>query len=316
MDVWKQYIKGFKAYILMERTYSQNTFVSYLFDLQKFFDFMNTNHRDITPQSTTTAHIRDFVNHINTKVDGDADSRILKASSQNRLLSSLRAFFKYLLIENEIEDDPTALVGQAKLPSKLPEVLTNDEIMLMINACDKSTYHGFRNYLLIEVLYATGLRISELINLKISDVFFREEFIRVVGKGNKERIVPIGKIALRQLKIFIRNWRTTINIPPKNEQYIFLNRRGNKMTRQYAFMVLKDLALRAGITKNVHPHTLRHSFATEMVMRGANIMTVKDMMGHTSVSSTEIYTNFDTSTLRETLMLFHPLYNNKHKMKI
>jgi integrase/recombinase XerD len=269
---------------------------------------MNENHTEITPQGITSHHIEQFIKHINKSKDADIEIKLLKASSQNRLLSSLRAFFKYLIIEDVMENDPTSMIEQAKLPSKLPEVLSNEEIMQLIKACDKSTFHGFRNYVMIEVLYATGLRISELINLKLSDVFFREEFIRVIGKGDKERIVPIGKTALKQLDILLKNWRTKIDIKPKCENYIFLNHYGRKITRQLAFSILKDLALAAGIKKNVHPHTLRHSFATELISRGANIMTVRDMMGHSSVCSTEIYTNFDTSALRETLLLYHPLY--------
>ena len=311
--IWKQYISSFESYILLERGYSQNTLASYLFDIRKFFDFMNANHPSITPKTTTKKHIEDFIRQINRNAGSDEESMILKASSQNRLVSSVRSFFKFLLIEDILDEDPTSLVKLAKLPQKLPDVLSNDEIMVLISACDRSTYYGFRNYVMIEVLYATGLRISELINLKASDIFFREKFIRVIGKGNKERVVPIGETALRQLKIFIRKWKPTIKTDEKNEPYIFLNRRGRKITRQLAFSVLKDLALQAGIKKTVHPHTFRHSFATELISRGANIMAVKDMMGHSNVCSTEIYTNFDTFTLRETLMLYHPLYNKIKK---
>ena len=311
--IWEQYIGGFKSYLLLERNYSPNTLVSYMFDIQKFFGFINAEHPSITPKTATRKHIEGFIKFVNRDIGSDEESMILKASSQNRLLSSLRTFFKFLLIEDVIDVDPTSFVKSVKLPQKLPIVLSNEEIMTLISACDKSTYHGFRNYVMIEVLYATGLRISELINLRKGDIFVKQKFIRVVGKGNKERIVPIGTTALRQLNIFIRKWRTGIEIDSQNEHYVFLNRRGRKITRQLAFSVLKDLALQAGIKKAVHPHIFRHSFATELISRGANIMAVKDMMGHSNVCSTEIYTNFDTSTLRETLMLYHPLYSEVKK---
>ncbi|MDR1725812.1 MAG: tyrosine recombinase [Bacteroidales bacterium] len=315
--VWEKYINGFKSYILLEKGQAKNTLTSYLLDLNKFFTFMNETYPEIVPYTTKHEHISQFINYINgtsnvtNNILKQKQNRKIKPSTQNRIIASLRAFFKFLLLENETESDPTDFIERAKLPEKLPEVLSNDEVNRLLNACDKSTYHGFRNYVIIEVLYSTGIRISELLNLKISDVFFKEEFIRVIGKGNKERLVPMGKIALKQLKIYIEKWRNQIAIAPKNEMIIFLTHKGKKISRQFIFSVLKDIASKAGITKNVYPHILRHSFATELVSRGANIMAVKDMMGHSSVRSTEIYTNFDTATIRETLMLYHPLYNKK-----
>ncbi|MDR1005590.1 MAG: tyrosine recombinase [Bacteroidales bacterium] len=309
---WEQYINGFQSYIKLEKSQSANTFVAYLSDVRKFFDFMTANYSDISAKEVNQKHIEEFLKHINTSFNQSQDMTTLKVSSQNRLISALRSFFKYLITEDEIEDDPTSLIEPAKLPSKIPAVLTDYEIMQMLDICDKTTYKGYRDYVMIEVFYSTGLRVSELIGLKISDVFFEQEFIKVVGKGDKERIIPIGKIALHQLKVFIKGWRPSVSKKSnKRVPYVFLNQRGSKLTRQYVFMIIKDLAEKAGIKKNVHPHILRHSFATELVSRGANIMAVKDMMGHVNVRSTEIYTNFDTTTLRETLLLYHPLYNQE-----
>ncbi|MDD7540121.1 MAG: tyrosine-type recombinase/integrase [Bacteroidales bacterium] len=308
-SLWRKYLPGFKSYILMERSHSVNTLSAYLDDCDKFFTFMETTYPNITPQKTQTFHLRRFLTAIVQGMKGNSEVRLLKVSTQRRIISGIRSFFKYLLLEDEIDTDPCSQLETAKMEKKLPVVLSDNEIQTMLSAIDKSSFQGYRNALIIEVLYSCGLRISELLNLRKSDVFFQFEYIKVLGKGNKERLVPICQTALEHIRYFIDNHLCHIPTDNKNKDYIFLNHRGKKLTRQYAFMMIKETAKAAGITKNIHPHTLRHSFATELIKGGANIIAVKDMMGHSSVVSTEIYTHLDTAHLRETIMLYHPHYN-------
>ena len=306
---WRSYIPGFKSYILMERSFSMNTLEAYLGDCDKFFSFMEAKYPDITPRTTDLKHIQRFLTSIVYPGGRTEEDRLLKASSQRRIISGVRAFFKYLLIADEADNDPCSLLDSVKMEKKIPIVLSNEEIDRMLDSIDKSSFHGYRNALMIEVLYSCGLRISELLNLKTNNIFWKKEYIKVVGKGNKERLVPIGKSALTHLRYFIYNHRSKLKIDNKNKNLIFLNHYGRQLTRQHAFQTIKDIALAAGIKKNIHPHTLRHSFATELIKGGANLIAVKEMMGHESVVSTQIYTHLDTEHLRETIMLYHPHYN-------
>jgi integrase/recombinase XerD len=309
LSVWRKYLPGFKSYQLMERSHSINTLNAYLDDCNKFFSFMESNHPSITPQTTELKHLREFLSSIVTGGGRNQEERMLKVSTQRRIISGIRGFFKYLLIEDEVVNNPCEDLETAKMEKKLPVVLSDSEVNKMLSLIDVSTFQGYRDSLIIEVLYSCGLRISELLNMRTSDVYWTYEYIKVLGKGNKERLVPIGESALKHLRYFIDNHRSLITPNKTSKGFIFLNHRGGKLTRQYVFMMIKDVAKRAGINKNIHPHTLRHSFATELVKGGANLVVVKDMMGHQSILSTEIYTHLDIQHLRETIMLYHPHYN-------
>lgn len=307
--MWDNYIKGFKSYLILERGFSENTKEAYIGDCERLFSFLKENYPNITPKDLTYKHLQNFLKTIQT-LDNNQENNILKISTQKRLISGIRAFYKYLLIEDVIDSDPTEMIELPRLDRKLPVVLTNDEIIKMINSIDKSTYRGAWINLMIEVLYGAGLRISELLNLKIDDVYESQELIKVIGKGDKERWVPLNKIAFKQLNLFINNTRSRIKPKKGCEQFIFLNQRGGKLTRIAAYQAIKEISETAGIVKNIHPHTLRHSFATELMLGGADIMVVRELMGHASVSSTEIYTHLNTKHLKETILLYHPLYNN------
>lgn len=270
---------------------------------------MERQYPDIDPKATNLKHIERFLKSIVFPCGRTEEDRLLKASSQRRIISGVRAFFKYLIITDEVCQDPCSLLDTVKLEQRLPVVLSNDEINRMLDCIDKSTFHGYRNALTIEVLYSCGLRISELLNLKKNDIFWDKEYIKVLGKGNKQRLVPIGKSALEHLRYYIDNHRSKLKIDNRYKNLVFLNHYGRQLTRQHSFQMIKDVALAAGIKKNIHPHTLRHSFATELIKGGANLIAVKEMMGHESVVSTQVYTHLDTEHLRETIMLYHPHYN-------
>jgi len=230
----------------------------------------------------------------------------LMPSSQARLISGIRSFYRYLLISDQIKSDPSELLQQPKIGRKLPDVIHNDEIEKLISAIDLSKPEGQRNRAIIETLYACGLRVSELTNLKISNLYFNDEFIKVVGKGSKERLVPIGQMAIKQINIYINEIRVHIDIKPGFEDFVFLNRRGHSLSRVMVFTIIKDLAERVGLKKSISPHTFRHSFASELVERGADLRAIQEMLGHESITTTEIYTHLDKEFLRSTLINYHP----------
>ncbi|MFN5182950.1 MAG: tyrosine recombinase, partial [Bacteroidota bacterium] len=236
----------------------------------------------------------------------------IASTSQARIISGVRAFFKYLIIENEINEDPSTLLESPKLGRKLPEFLSENEIEMMINAIDRSTKEGERNVAIIETLYGCGLRVSELSGLKISDLHLEEEYILVTGKGNKQRLIPIGEIAIKHIKIWMDQYRIHLKIKKEAEDILFLNRNGIKLSRVMIFNIIKDLAVKAGIKKNISPHTLRHSFATHLVTGGADLRVVQEMLGHESITTTEIYTHLDRKYLRENILNYHPR-NKKEK---
>lgn len=303
--MWEEYLDEFKSYILFVRSLSINTFEAYQRDCAKFFNFMNENYPEINIHTVELKHLEEFLWQIN-----------LKNSSARRIISGIKAYFKFLVLTDRLDNNPCELLETSRIEKLLPVVLSHEEIQKMLSVIDKSTYHGFRDSVIIEVLYACGLRISELLNLKKGDIYFKHEYIKVLGKGNKERLVPIGEKALQLLDLYIRNHRSKLkNIDQKCKDIVFLNRRGRKLTRQYVFLAIKTAAQQAEIKKNIHPHILRHSFASALVKGGANLIVVKEMMGHASVVSTEIYTHLDTTHLRETLMLYHPHYQNLNKKK-
>lgn len=296
---WLPYLKGFKSHLLLERSLAANTIEAYWRDVEKLVTFLQLNDYDLAPQEVKTSHLETFIRWINELGLG--------ARSQARLISALRTFYKYLLIEDIINDDPTELLDSPRLSRKIPEILSYEEIQAMLAAIDLSTPHGVRNRAMLETLYACGLRVSELINLRLSNLYLDVEFVKVIGKGNKERIIPIGEEAVKHIGLYIEGVRRgMMNIHPDHQNFLFLNRRGKKLSRVMVFMIIKDLAKAAGIEKTVSPHTFRHSFATHLIEGGADLKAVQDMLGHESILTTEIYTHLDTDYLRETVLSFHP----------
>ena len=301
---WMPSINGFKAYLMLERSLSGNTIEAYLRDLNKLVQYLNIREYQLSPFDIQTHHLEEFILWLNDIGLG--------ARSQARLLSALKTFYKYLLVEDLIENDPTNLLEGPRLMRKIPEVLNYEEIQTMLSAIDLSHPHGVRNRAMLETLYACGLRVSELINLKLSNLYLDIGFIKVLGKGNKERIVPIGEEAARHIGLYLEGVRRSqTNIHPDHANVLFLNRRGKKLSRVMVFMVVKELAEQIGLKKNVSPHTFRHSFATHLIEGGADLKAVQDMLGHESIITTEIYTHLDTDYLKETILSFHP--RNKEK---
>ncbi len=281
----------------LERSLSENSLDAYTRDVQKLAAFCAEENLG-SPVKIRMEDIQKFLKQV-----GEIG---LSASTQARILSGIKAFYKYLLLENEIQTDPTELLESPKLGRKLPDTLSIEEIDLLLSNVDRSTPQGERNLAMLEVLYSCGLRVSELIELKISNIYFNEEFIRIVGKGDKERLVPIGGQALKHLRLYLSEVRVHQPIKPGCEDYVFLNRRGKSITRVFVFQVIKSLAEKAGIRKNISPHTFRHSFATHLVDGGADLRAVQEMLGHESITTTEIYTHLDRSYLKETIKSFHP----------
>ncbi len=279
---------------------SVNTITAYQHDVAMLMAFLLEKHINIS--EVALPDLQQFVQHV-------AEME-LSANSQARVLSGVKSFYKFLLLEQIIKEDPTELLTAPKLTRPLPVVLSIPEIDLMVAAIDHSKPEGQRNRAILETMYSCGLRVSELINLTLSGLFLDIDFIRVVGKGNKERLIPIGGEAIRQIKIYRENIRNHIDVKEKFSDTLFLNRRGSALSRVMIFMIIKDLAAKAGIKKSIHPHTLRHSFATHLVEAGADLRAVQEMMGHKSITTTEIYTHLDKGYLRNTLEQFHPRYNS------
>lgn len=300
---WSSTIKGFKSYLALERSLSKNTIDSYVDDVGKIVQYLDVIKKDASP---TQLKLTDLENLLMWLHELGMTPR-----SQARIISGIKAFYKYLLVEKLTDLNPAELLESPKLNRKLPDFLTEDEINLLLQTIDHSTPEGTRNRAIIETLYGCGLRVTELINLKISSLFLDIEFIRVIGKGDKERLVPIGSNAIKYIEIYKNESRCHIPIQKGAENVLFLNRRGRKLTRVMIFYIIKDLVQKAGINKTVSPHTLRHSFATHMVERGADLKAVQQMLGHESIITTEIYTHLDRKYLRETLLKYHPMYNGK-----
>jgi integrase/recombinase XerD len=297
---WPQAINGFKSYLMLERSMSPHTVGAYVEDVSKLMSFSSET---IRPKDVDYGHLQSFIDFIN--------SLGLGPRSQARILSGIRAFYKYLILENLLEDDPTELIEGPKLSRKIPDTLSFQEIELILSTVDMSEANGQRNRAMLETLYACGLRVSELTGLKMSNIFPEVGYIRVIGKNNKERIVPIGQEALKQVDLYVQGVRRAMmNIKKDDSDILFLNRRGGRLSRVMVFLIIKDVVQRAGIKKKVSPHTFRHSFATHLVEGGADLRAVQDMLGHESITTTEIYTHLDREYLRETLLAFHPRFNN------
>jgi integrase/recombinase XerD len=294
---WRSTLKGFEGFLKLEKGLSVNTVEAYLADLRKLMKFMEIRGLAGDPDSLRHEELHQFLVWINELA--------LSARTQARILSGLKAFYRYLLLEDLIDKDPTALLEGPKLGRKLPEVLTVGEIDRILERIDLSKPEGRRNKAMLEVLYSCGLRVSELVGLRLSGLFREEEFIKVIGKGDKERLVPISRKAIREIDLYLPD-RNSLVIQPGNEDILFLNRRGRMLTRVMVFTVIKELASAAGIRKKVSPHTFRHSFATHLVEGGADLRAVQEMLGHESIITTEIYTHLDREYLREAIISFHP----------
>lgn len=293
---WKQSFRNFETYLRLEKSLSDNSIEAYLNDVLKLEKFFTDKESDILPAGVTYPDLKEFlawysVNNKNTR-------------TQSRVLSGIRAFFRFLLIEGEIEENPSSLIESPKIGLKLPEVLSVEEIDRIIGVIDLSKPEGHRNKAIIETLYGCGLRVSELCSLRLTDIHYNEEFVVVTGKGNKQRLVPVSGKALKEIDIYKKD-RDRLPVI-KDQNVLFLNRRGSHLTRAMIFTIIKDLASKAGIMKNISPHTFRHSFATHMVEAGADLRAVQEMLGHESILTTEIYTHIDRSFLRDTLIMFHP----------
>jgi len=295
---WETHIKHFGSYLKLERSLSSNTIMAYVRDVEKLAQFMEMKFSGISPMAISSKHLQAFLQYINELG--------MSAFSQARVLSGLKAFYKYLLFEEMIEKDPTALIEGPKLGRKLPDTLDYEEIVKLLEAIDLSKDEGGRNRAMLEMLYSSGLRVSELIDLKIGNVYFDLGFLRVIGKGNKERLVPIGKDALKYLRIYLEEIRIHVPIQKGSESHVFLNRRGKKISRVMVFMIIKDLAATIGLKKTISPHTFRHSFATHLIEGGADLRAVQEMLGHESITTTEIYTHLDRDYLRQVIQEFHP----------
>lgn len=295
---WVSAKKGFKNYLKLERSLSANSIEAYLRDIDKITQFLDFSERKVNPLNLQAQDLKDLIQWINELG--------MLATSQARLISGIKAFYKYLILEDLIKSDPSALIEAPKTRRKLPDVLTVIEIEALINALDLSKLENIRNKAMLEVLYGSGLRVSELINLKISNYFPHEEFLKITGKGNKERLVPIGNSAMKFIAIYFDGVRRHQTIKKGNEDFIFLNRRGTKLSRVMIFMIIKDLALKTGLTKTISPHTFRHSFATHLIEGGADLRAVQEMLGHESITTTEIYTHLDRDFLKQTIRQFHP----------
>lgn len=296
---WNSIIKGFKAYLQLERSLSENSVDAYIRDIKKLEEYCVLKEITVQPEKLSQEQLESFLIFISELG--------LSARTQARILSGLKAFYKYLIIDDIINDDPTELLEAPKIGRKLPDVLSIEEVNLLINSVDLSKPEGERNKAILETMYSCGLRVSELTNLKLSNLMLNEGFIHVIGKGSKERIVPIGSVAIKHINIYIKSVRNHMPVIKKgSEDILFLNRRGAGLTRVMVFTIIKDLCTKAGINKVVSPHTLRHSFATHLVEGGADLRAVQEMLGHESITTTEIYTHLDRDYLRQAILDYHP----------
>jgi integrase/recombinase XerD len=294
------YLKGFTAYMQLERSLSANTVESYLRDAGMVLDFLADEYPTVRLGEVKLAHLQGFVAFINELG--------LSAATQARILSGIKSFFRYLLLEGIIAADPTELLQSPKTARALPDILSIEDIDLLIGAIDHSTPEGMRNRAMLETLYSCGLRVSELLALRLSNLYLDIGFVRVVGKGNKERLVPLGAEAAKQIMLYKDHVRSFVPVREAARDILFLNRRGTGLSRMMVFTIIRDAAAKAGLKMNVHPHTFRHSFATHLVERGADLRAVQEMLGHRSITTTEIYTHLDRGYLRNTLEKFHPRY--------
>ena len=295
---WEKTIIKYKSFLKLEKSLSVNSISAYETDIRKLVAFFEIKKQNTSPIHVSFTDLKNFLEWINQFG--------LNERSQARIISGLKAFFKYLLLEDLIENDPSNLLESPRLGRKLPEVLSIEEIDRIISAIDLSLPEGQRNKAIIETLYSCGLRVSELVNLKISNLYFNDGFVRVTGKGDKERLVPIGNKAMKEIRLYFQDRNMLSKIDKSSENIVFLNRRGKQLSRITIFDFIKKLVVKAEIKKNISPHTFRHSFATHLIEGGADLRAVQDMLGHESITTTEIYTHLDREYLRDAIIQFHP----------
>ena len=295
---WEDSKKGFEEFLRIEKALSQNSIAAYVNDINKLQSFLDEKFKQLRPERVRLNHLKDFVEYIN--------DRGVSPRTQARTISGIKSFFKYLLMEGKINSDPTTLLESPKIGRKLPDVLTMDEIDLIIDGVDLVKPEGQRNKAMLETLYSCGLRVSELVNLKVTNLFFDQGFVKVEGKGEKERLVPVSSKAIEEITKYLRGYRKALKISPESENVLFLNRRGKKLSRVMIFTIIKNLAEKVGLNKKISPHTFRHSFATHLISGGADLRAVQEMLGHESILTTEIYTHLDRDYLKNTITHFHP----------
>lgn len=294
---WKQAIQDFEFFLKIERGLSENSIDNYSRDVRKIAQFIHTHEITASPVNIDQQTVQQFIYEV---------AKIVAPRSQARIISGLRSFFDYLVFEGYREDNPTDLIESPKIGRKLPDTLSEEEISRLLSAIDLSHPQGERNRTIIELIYSCGLRVSELINLQLSDLFFEEGFIRVLGKGNKYRFIPIHNTAQKYVSLYIKTIRNHNTVTPDDEDIVFLNRRGKRLSRQMIFIILKDLATKIRLKKNIGPHTLRHSFATHLLEGGADLRVIQQLLGHESITTTEVYVHLDRSYLQEVVNLHHP----------
>jgi integrase/recombinase XerD len=295
---WVESKKGYETFLRLEKSLSQNSVGAYVNDINKLISFVEEFHPGITPETIKLVQLRNFVEWMS----GNGVS----PRTQARTISGVKSFYKFLLIEEVVENDPTMLLESPKIGRKLPDVLTDDEINQLINSIDLGKREGLRNKAILETLYSCGLRVSELINLRLSNLHFEQEFIKIAGKGEKERLVPISKRAMEYIKLYLNGYRRRLRVEKSSENILFLNRRGKKLSRVMIFTIIKDLAEKINLQKSISPHTFRHSFASALVQGGADLRAVQEMLGHESILTTEIYTHLDKEFLKDTVNKYHP----------
>lgn len=299
--MWEAYLKGFKAYLQLERSMSDNTVDAYLHDIAMLRDHLAVTHPGLGVEGVELEHLQSLLMSINEME--------LSVATQARVLSGVKSFYRYLLLEEVVKKDPTQLLEAPKMKRSLPHVLSLADIDRLFEAIDHSTPEGTRNHAMLETMYSCGLRVSELIGLRLTNLYLDVGFIKVIGKGNKERLVPIGDAAVKYITIYREHVRNHVeHIRKDSEDILFLNRRGAALSRVMVFLIMKDLAQKSGVDASIHPHTLRHSFATHLVEGGADLRAVQEMLGHKSITTTEIYTHLDRGYLRQTLEKYHPRF--------
>lgn len=295
---WSECKKGYEEFLRLEKSLSQNSVSAYVNDINKLINFLEEEFKRVPPEKVRLLHLKKFVEWLNLKG--------VSPRTQARTISGIKSFFKYLLIEEKIMNDPTTLLESPKVGRKLPDVLTMEEIDLLIDSVDISKPEGQRNRAMLETLYSCGLRVSELVSLKVSNLYFDQGYIKVEGKGGKERLVPISKNAVEEINKYTEGYRKTLHIGKDCSNILFLNRRGKNLSRVMVFTIIKGLAEKVGLDKKISPHTFRHSFATHLINGGADLRAVQEMLGHESILTTEIYTHIDKDYLKSTIQQFHP----------
>ena len=295
---WSESKKGYETFLRLEKSLSPNSVSAYVNDINKLITFVEVNFPNLAPETVKLAQLRKFVEWMTQKG--------ISPRTQARTISGIKSYYKFLLIEEAVENDPTTLLESPRIGRKLPEILTEDEINGLIEAIDDTKAEGLRNKAILETLYSCGLRVSELVDLKLSNLHFEQEFLKIAGKGERERLVPISKRAIDDIKKYLNNSRKKLTIEKGYENIVFLNRRGKKLSRVMIFTIIKNLADKIKLEKNISPHTFRHSFASALVQGGADLRTVQEMLGHESILTTEIYTHLDKGYLKDTVNKFHP----------